>query len=94
MADKPKIETRTEYKTERGPTKSPAAKPDPSATSSSDDKDDLKSLAMPDVFKTLGSSKDGLSATEAAKRLTKYGPNAIAEKTANPFLKFLRATLI
>jgi H+-transporting ATPase len=67
----------------------PDAKPDPSAKSASDGKDDLKSVSMPEVFKKLGSTKDGLSAAEAAKRLTKYGPNAIIEKTTNPFLKFL-----
>jgi H+-transporting ATPase len=66
-----------------------AEKPDPSAKSLSDDKDDLKSLVMPDVFKKLGSTKDGLSAAEAAKRLKQYGPNKITEKTVNPFLKFL-----
>jgi H+-transporting ATPase len=52
-------------------------------------KDDLKSLAMPELFTKLGSTKDGLSAAEAAKRLTQYGPNEIAEKADNPFLKFL-----
>ncbi len=52
-------------------------------------KDDLKSISMPDLFSKLGSTKDGLSAAEAEKRLIQYGPNAIAEKTENPFLKFL-----
>ncbi len=66
-----------------------AAKPDPSAKSSSDDKDDLKSVPMPDVLKKLGSTKDGLTAAEAAKRLTHYGPNKITEKSTNPLLKFL-----
>ncbi|MGD0050722.1 MAG: plasma-membrane proton-efflux P-type ATPase [Vulcanimicrobiaceae bacterium] len=44
---------------------------------------------MPELFAKLGSTKDGLTAAEAAKRLTQYGPNEIAEKTENPFLKFL-----
>jgi hypothetical protein len=52
-------------------------------------KDDLKSIPMADVFAKLGSTKDGLTSAEAAKRLAQYGPNAIAEKTENPFLKFL-----
>ncbi len=52
-------------------------------------KDDLKSLAMPEVEKKLGSSPDGLSQAEAQKRLTQYGPNEIEEKKTNPFLKFL-----
>ena len=51
--------------------------------------DDLKTLPMPDLEAKLGSSKDGLSQAEAEKRLTKYGPNAITEKTENPLLKFL-----
>ena len=37
----------------------------------------------------LGSSPDGLSQTEARLRLEQYGYNEIAEKSANPFLKFL-----
>ena len=52
-------------------------------------KDDLKSLAMPELQKKLGSSSDGLSQAEAQKRLTQYGPNEIEEKKKNPFLKFL-----
>jgi len=40
-------------------------------------------------MKKLGSSADGLSQAEATKRLTQYGPNAIAEKESNEFLKFL-----
>jgi H+-transporting ATPase len=52
-------------------------------------KDDLKSVAMPELFKKLDATKDGLTAAEAAKRLTQYGPNEIAEKADNPFLKFL-----
>jgi H+-transporting ATPase len=51
--------------------------------------DELKTLAMPDLFTKLGSSKDGLTGAEAAKRLMQYGANALAEKTENPFLKFL-----
>jgi H+-transporting ATPase len=51
--------------------------------------DDLKSLSMPDLFAKLGSTKDGLTGAEAAKRLTQCGPNEIAEKTENQFLKFL-----
>jgi H+-transporting ATPase len=65
--------------------KSPEAKPG----SKPESKDDLKSLPMPEVEKKLGSSPDGLSQAEAQKRLTQYGPNEIAEKKTNPFLKFL-----
>ncbi|MBA3814935.1 MAG: plasma-membrane proton-efflux P-type ATPase [Parachlamydiaceae bacterium] len=52
-------------------------------------KDDLKTLPMADVEKKLGSSPDGLTQAEAAKRLTQYGPNEIEEKKTNPLLKFL-----
>jgi H+-transporting ATPase len=52
-------------------------------------KEDLKSLAMPELQAKLGSSPDGLSQAEAQKRLTQYGPNEIEEKKTNLFLKFL-----
>ena len=42
----------------------PESKPAPK-----DDKDSLKTLAMPELMKKLGSSTDGLSQAEAAKRL-------------------------
>jgi H+-transporting ATPase len=50
---------------------------------------DLKSIPMAELFSKLGSTKVGLTSGEAAKRLSHFGPNEIAEKTANPFLKFL-----
>src|ERR1035441_9697046 len=53
------------------------------------EKDELKSLPMPELLKKLDSSKEGLSQAEAQKRLTQYGPNEIEEKKINPFLKFL-----
>ncbi len=62
-------------------TAKPGSKPDA--------KDDLKSLALPEVEKKLGSSPDGLSQAEAEKRLTQYGPNEIEEKKTNELLKFL-----
>jgi H+-transporting ATPase len=52
-------------------------------------KEDLQSLPMPELQAKLGSSPDGLSQTEAQKRLTQYGPNEIEEKKTNPLLKFL-----
>ena len=51
--------------------------------------DDLKSLPMPQLLQTLGTSQDGLSQADAEKRLAQYGPNELEEKRANPFLKFL-----
>jgi H+-transporting ATPase len=62
-------------------TEKPESKPGP--------KDDLKTIAMPELQARLGSSPDGLSQAEAQKRLTQYGPNEIAEKKTNPYLKFL-----
>jgi Mg2+-importing ATPase len=44
---------------------------------------DLTTLAgekIEDIFRNLGTSKNGLSAPEAARRLRKYGPNEFAEK--------------
>ncbi len=52
-------------------------------------KDDLKSIAMPEFQKKLGSTAEGLSQAEAEKRLAQYGPNEIAEKKTNELLKFL-----
>ena len=54
-----------------------------------DAKDDLKTLPMAEVERRLGSSPDGLTVAEAAKRLTTYGPNEIVETKTNPLLKFL-----
>ncbi len=54
-----------------------------------DAKDDLKTLPLPEVEKTLESSPDGLTQAEAQKRLTQYGPNEIEERKTNSLLKFL-----
>ncbi len=54
-----------------------------------DAKEDLKSLPLAEVEKRLASSPDGLTQAEAERRLTQYGPNEIAEKKTNEFLKFL-----
>ena len=40
-------------------------------------------------MKKLGASADGLTQTDATKRLAQYGPNEIAEKKTNQYLKFL-----
>src|SRR5664280_379849 len=71
--------------------KSTPAEPTPggSETSKPDPEQDLKSLPMAEVQKQLGSSPDGLTQAEAAKRLEQYGPNEIVEHKTNPLLKFL-----
>jgi len=53
------------------------------------EKDSLKSVPTAELFKKLSSSEKGLSADEAKKRLTQYGPNEIKEEKTNIFLKFL-----
>lgn len=68
-------------------TKQPTAGPSPDAPP--DPQHDLKTLPMAEVQQQLESSADGLSQTEAAKRLTQYGPNEIAEHHTNALLKFL-----
>jgi H+-transporting ATPase len=67
----------------------PPEAPDPIPESKAGAKDMLQSLPMPELQAKLGSSPDGLSQAEAAKRLAKYGPNEIEEKKTNEFLKFL-----
>ncbi len=51
--------------------------------------DDLKTLPIAEVQKRLDSSPNGLTQAEAVKRLAKDGPNELAEKKHNAFLKFL-----
>ncbi len=46
-------------------------------------------MMVPELEKSLVSSPDGLTQTEAQKRLTQYGPNEIKEAKTNPILKFL-----
>jgi H+-transporting ATPase len=61
----------------------------PDAKAKPDAKDDLKTLPLAEVEKRLTSSPDGLTAAEAAQRLTKDGRNELPEKKTNPLLKFL-----
>src|SRR5476651_460032 len=58
-------------------------------TSATEANGDLKTLPLAEVEKKLESSPDGLTQAEAQKRLAQYGPNEIAEKKTNLFLKFL-----
>ncbi len=68
--------------------KAPTARPGASAPKP-ESKDELKTLPMPELEKRLGSSPNGLTQAEAAKRLAQCGPNEIEEKQTNPLLKFL-----
>lgn len=65
--------------TAKQPQAAPAPEPD----------QDLKTLRMEQVQSRLDSSPDGLTQDEAARRLTRYGPNEISEHRTNPLLKFL-----
>ncbi|MEA5115559.1 MAG: plasma-membrane proton-efflux P-type ATPase [Geobacteraceae bacterium] len=49
----------------------------------------LESLPLPGLLERLGTSPEGLSGSEAQRRLAEYGPNELAEKRANPLLKFV-----
>lgn len=71
------------------PVPKPDSKPGTPAGPQPDAANDLKTLPLAEVEKRLGSSPQGLSQTEAAKRLAQYGPNEIAEKKTNLLLKFL-----
>ena len=80
-ADQPKAPEPKPSASEAKPGSKPEAKTAP--------QDDLKTLPMAEVEKTLESSPDGLTEAEAKKRLTQYGPNELVEKKTNLLLKFL-----
>ena len=86
-ADKPEV--KSESKPAAKPETKPETKPAAAPGAKSDAQKNLKSIPMEELQKKLGSSPDGLSQDEAKKRLAQYGPNEIAEKKENPYLKFL-----
>jgi H+-transporting ATPase len=49
---------------------------------------DLGSLPPAELQRQLGAGPEGLSSTEAAARLERFGPNEIAEKRQHPLLEF------
>jgi H+-transporting ATPase len=51
--------------------------------------EDAKKADVDELSSKLSASKNGLSSSEAAKRLQQYGPNEIPEKKVNPSVKFL-----
>ncbi|KAH6794890.1 H[+]-ATPase 2 [Perilla frutescens var. hirtella] len=50
---------------------------------------DLEHIPLEEVFAQLQCSREGLSSTEAEKRLQVFGPNKLEEKTENKLLIFL-----
>ncbi len=66
-----------------------AENPESGDNSANNTKDDLKSMSMDELFVKLKSSTEGLTQAEAQERITRFGPNEIIEKKANPVLKFL-----
>jgi H+-transporting ATPase len=83
MAADPKSVPTTPSSGKAKPAIDAKADPQPAAN------DDLKKLPVAEVEKRLDSSPNGLTQAEAEKRLAKDGPNEIAEKKSNAFLKFL-----
>jgi H+-transporting ATPase len=51
--------------------------------------EEAKKATVDDLLVKLSANKDGLSSSEAKKRLEQYGSNEIPEKKANPLIKFL-----
>jgi H+-transporting ATPase len=51
--------------------------------------EDAEKLSVPELMERLSSSEQGLSESEARKRLEEYGYNEITEKATNPLLKLL-----
>jgi H+-transporting ATPase len=52
--------------------------------------DDAKLASVDDVYQALSTSREGISASEAQKRIQQYGYNEIPEKKKNPILEFLQ----
>jgi H+-transporting ATPase len=49
--------------------------------------EELEKTSIQNIFQKVSSSEKGLSSSEAAERLEKYGPNTIEEKKVNPLRK-------
>ncbi|MFN2200185.1 MAG: plasma-membrane proton-efflux P-type ATPase [Caldilineaceae bacterium] len=64
-------------------------KPAPTSTQDQDISTDHEPPSLEQLESQLGASPDGLSQSDAAQRLEKYGPNELPEEKTNPVLKFL-----
>jgi H+-transporting ATPase len=69
----------------------PAEKDQTTKTPSDPDADGktLKDMPVAEALKQLNSSRDGLAADEAARRIQQYGYNELSEKKESAILKFL-----
>lgn len=54
------------------------------------DSDQAEKLSIKDVLAKVSGTKDGLTSSEAAKRLDQCGPNALIDKKENPLLKLFK----
>ena len=62
---------------------------DESRSSAQGSVQDYEKMTIEDTFTKLSSNANGLTDKEAKERITRFGPNDIEEKKANPALKFL-----
>jgi H+-transporting ATPase len=89
MTAPPKLDKPATAKPDEAPAAGVQAKGAPAAAKTSDGGNPLKTMPVPELEQKLGWSADGLTAAEAAKRLTQYGANEIIEKKQNVLLKLL-----
>ena len=62
---------------------------DESRSSAQGSVQDYEKMTIEDTFTKLSSNANGLTDKKAKERITRFGPNDIEEKKANPALKFL-----
>ncbi len=59
-------------------------------TNSAANSADLEKISLSEVFEQLNSSADGLTSSEAAKRILQYGKNELLDKEESAIIKFLK----
>lgn len=67
----------------------PSDAPEGGARSTRAATDELQALPLPELQQRLDSSPAGLSDSAAQTRLEQYGPNELARKKTNAFIRFL-----
>ena len=53
------------------------------------DSNEIKKTSIEDLLNRLSTTKNGLSSSEAQKRIAQYGYNEIQEKKVHPLVKIL-----